>query len=165
MPGGGKSTVGRLVARRLGIPFADVDKEVEQAAGRTIAAIFAGYGEETFRELESEVLARLVGDGPSVVATGGGAVIRARNRDLLRSHSHCVYLHVPTYTLMSRLRRDTRRPLMQVADPKQRLLELLAEREPLYEATAAVVVHTAGLPLERVVGKVIADLRTWAPTA
>ena len=120
--------------------------------------MFAGEGEEAFRELESEVLRHVVGDGPAVVATGGGAVLRAENRELLRARSHCVYLRVPTATLMSRLRRDGRRPLMQVADPALRLRELLAEREPLYEATATAIVETAGLALGRIVDEVVAGL-------
>ena len=158
MPGGGKSTVGRAVARRLGLPFVDADKVVEDRAGCAIAEIFEREGEDAFRQLEADVLGELVAEAPRVVATGGGVVLRQGNRELLRAQTHCVYLRVRPETLMHRLRRDTRRPLFRVADPEARLHELIAERDPLYQQTAAAVVHTAGLSLERVVGAVVATL-------
>lgn len=157
MPGGGKSTVGRLVARRLGVSFADADKAIEGRAQSTIAAIFERIGEEGFRQLESEVLAELVGTA-GVVATGGGAVLRADNRELLRTKTHCVYLRVPYDTLMKRLRWDRKRPLMQVADPEQRVHDLMAERHPLYLETAFATVETAGLSLDQVVTAVVDSL-------
>ena len=154
MPGGGKSTVGRLVAKQLGLSFHDADQAFEASAGCTISEFFERRGEAAFREVEADVLRGLLMQESSVVATGGGAILRTESRELLRARTHCVYLRVPTGTLVHRLRRDTRRPLMRVADPEQRVRELLAEREPLYQNTAAVVVETAGLPLRRVVAAV-----------
>ena len=157
MPGSGKSTVGRLVAKRLGVPFADADKAIEGRERSTITAIFERDGEEGFRCLEAEVLAELVSTA-GVVATGGGAVLRADNRELLRTRTHCVYLRVPFETLMKRLRWDRKRPLMQVDDPEQRVRELMAARHPLYLEAAAAVVDTAGLSLDQVVSAVVDSL-------
>lgn len=151
MPGGGKSTVGRLLAKQLDMCFQDSDQAFEDNAGCTIADFFDRRGEAAFRDEEAQVLRKLVQAVPSVVATGGGSVLRADNRELLRTHSHCVYLRVPPETLMHRLRRDTKRPLMRVADPEQRIHELISERDPLYLQTASVVVETAGLSLRQVV--------------
>jgi shikimate kinase len=155
MPGGGKSTVGREVARQLGWRFVDCDKEIERAAGCTIAALFARDGEAAFRELEAVTLAALIESPQAVVATGGGAVLRAANRELLRSRTRCIYLRAAPDFLWRRLRRDRRRPLLQVPDPEGRLREMSAEREPLYLETAAVVVDVDGLSFDRVVDAVV----------
>src|SRR5664279_1137995 len=124
MPGSGKSTIGREVARRLGAPFADCDRAIEERAGCSIARIFERDGETVFRQTESDVLAALVLDGPRVIATGGGAVLRADNRDVLRTQTACVYLNVPFDVLWKRLRRDRRRPLLQVPDDDGRGLPI-----------------------------------------
>ncbi len=155
LPGSGKSAVGREAARRLDVPFADCDKVVEMRAGCTIARLFERDGEEVFRELESETLAALMDADPSVVATGGGAVLHAGNRELLRTRSTCVYLNAPTELLWKRLRRDRRRPLLQVDDPEARLRQLAAEREPLYREAAAIVVDVNGLSFDRIVDTVL----------
>jgi len=159
MPGSGKSTVGKEVAHRLGLAFADCDKAIEHRAGCSIAALFEREGEGAFRDLESEVLASLVARGPSVIATGGGVVLRAANRELLRARTRCVYLRAGLDLLWKRLRRDHRRPLLQVADPRRRLREMSAEREPLYEGTAHWIVDTDGLSFDRLVGKLMEQLR------
>jgi shikimate kinase len=164
MPGGGKSTVGREVARRLGRPFVDCDKEVEREAGCTIVALFARHGEPGFRDLEAKVLSALVdGDLPAVIATGGGAVLRQENRALLRDRTHCVYLQASPDFLWHRLRRDRRRPLLQVADPQEQLRAMSRAREPLYVETAHDVVEIEKLTFERVVETVL--LRFVGPTA
>lgn len=163
MPGSGKSTVGKEVAHRLGLAFADCDKAIEHRAGCPIAALFEREGEGAFRDLESQVLASLVAGGPSVIATGGGVVLRAANRELLRAHTRCVYLRAGPDLLWKRLRRDRRRPLLQVADPRQRLRDMSAEREPLYEETARLIVDTEGLSFDRLVGAVMERLRPETP--
>jgi shikimate kinase len=160
MPGSGKSTVGKEVARRLGLAFADCDKAIENRAGCSIAALFDREGEDVFRDLESQVLASLVAQGPSVIATGGGVVLRSGNRELLRTRTHCVYLLASLGLLWKRVRRDRRRPLLQVADPQQRLRELSFEREPLYRETAHLVVDTEGMSFDCLVGETMERLRS-----
>ena len=155
LPGSGKSAVGKEAARRLGVPFADCDRAIERESGCTIAELFERSGEAVFREREAATLAALIDAGPSVIATGGGAVLRSDNRDLLRTHTVCVFLHAGHDLLWNRLRRDRRRPLLQVANPEARLRELRAEREPLYRETAHIVVETEGLPFSRLVDEVV----------
>jgi shikimate kinase len=159
LPGSGKSAVGREAARRLDLPFADCDKVVEQRAGCTIARLFERDGEQAFRSLEAEALVSLMDAGPSVVATGGGAVLRADNRELLRTRSTCVYLKAEPELLWKRLRRDRRRPLLQVEDAETRLHQLAEEREPLYRETAAIVVDIHGLSFDRLVDVVLDKVR------
>jgi len=158
MPGGGKSTVGREVARRLHRRFVDCDKEIELRSGCTIATLFERDGEAAFRDLEAATLAALVESESAVIATGGGAILREANRELLRRRTRCVYLRASPGFLWRRLRRDRRRPLLQVADPEARLRAMSAEREPLYLETAAIVVDVEGLPFRRVVDEVLRRL-------
>jgi len=155
LPGSGKSALGKEAARRLGVPFADCDREIERAQGCTIAQLFEHHGEAAFRDREAETLAALVDAGPSVIATGGGAVLRADNRELLRTRTVCVFLNAGHELLWRRLRRDRRRPLLQVDAPEARLRELRAEREPLYRETAHVVVEVDGLPFDRLVEEIV----------
>ena len=154
LPGCGKSAIGKELARRLGLPFVDSDRVIESRAGCTVASLFEHEGEAAFREREAQALASLVDEGPSVIATGGGAVLRSDNRDLLRTRTVCVFLDAGHDLLWRRLRRDRRRPLLQVADPEARLRELSAVRDPLYRETAHIVVHTDGLPFGRLVDEV-----------
>ena len=155
MPGSGKSTIGKAAAKRLALPYADCDQSIERRAGCSIAAFFERNGEQAFRDLEADVLQTLVTDPPSVIATGGGVVLRAENRELLRTRTRCVYLRASHDLLWKRLRRDRRRPLLQVADPELRLRQLSAERAPLYEETAAIVIDTDGLSFDRLVDEVV----------
>jgi shikimate kinase len=159
MPGSGKSTIGKAVARRLDRPFVDCDVAIERRVGCSIAAFFERQGEDAFRELEMETLASLVMGEPSVLATGGGMVLRERNRELLRARTRCVYLCATTDLLWERLRRDRKRPLLQVADPEMRLRAMAAEREPLYRDTAELVIETDGLSFHRLVDRVVQHLR------
>lgn len=159
MPGSGKSTVGRELARRLDVPFADCDKVIEQRAGCSIARMFDRPGEPAFRELEAETLAALLAAGPLVIATGGGAVLRADTRTLLRTRSACVYLNASVELLWKRLRRDRRRPLLQVENAEARLHQLAEEREPLYRETATIVVDVAGLSFDRIVDTVLISVK------
>ena len=142
MPGCGKSTVGRHLARQLGLNFADSDTEVERRIGMPIREFFAERGEAAFREVEQEVIESLSSADPGVLATGGGAVLRAANRDALHGRSHVFYLRSSPEELFRRLRHDMHRPLLQVADPMRRLRELFRERDPLYRRTAHYVIET-----------------------
>lgn len=159
LPGSGKSAIGREAARRLDVPFADCDKIVEQRAGCTIARLFERDGEQVFRDLEAEALTSLMDGRPSVVATGGGAVLRASNRELLRTRSTCVYLKAEPELLWTRLRRDRRRPLLQVENPQARLHQLAEEREPLYREAASIVVDIHGLSFDRLVDTILDKVR------
>jgi shikimate kinase len=142
-PGAGKSTVGRSLGRRLTIPFQDSDHALEKRIGCSIREFFEREGETRFRDLEHEVLAELVAPGePRVIATGGGAVLREANRQLLRQGPHVVYLHSTPEEIWRRLRHDTQRPLLQVNDPQARLRHLFAERDPLYREVADFVIET-----------------------
>jgi len=155
MPGSGKSTIGKEVAARLGARFEDSDKVIEERQGRSVAAIFAAEGEQAFRDLESEVLLGLIDAGACVIATGGGAVLRQTNRDLLRQRTRCVYLRASPRFLWRRLRRDRRRPLLQVADPEARLREMSAERDPLYQESATHIVDVENRPFEHIVQDIV----------
>ncbi|MDP1533361.1 MAG: shikimate kinase [Rubrivivax sp.] len=143
MPGSGKSTVGRHLARQLGLPFADSDSEIEHRVGMPVREYFEREGEDRFRDLEQDVIAELSARPHGVLATGGGAVLRPSNRDALHSNGHVFYLRSTPEELFRRLRHDTQRPLLQVADPLRRLRELFRERDPLYRRTAHFVVETA----------------------
>jgi shikimate kinase len=155
LPGCGKSAIGKDVARRFQLPFVDSDQVIESRAGCTIAHLFEHEGEPAFRDREAATLASLVAEGRAVIATGGGAVLRRENRELLRARTVCVFLDASHDLLWKRLRRDRRRPLLQVADPEARLRELSADRDPLYRETAHIVVRTDGLPFGRLVDEVV----------
>jgi len=158
MPGGGKSTVGRQLARRLGLQFVDTDHVIEDRVSSSIASFFAREGEERFRDLESEVLSELVSCSDHVIATGGGIVVREGNRRLLHERTVCVYLRSSPEELLKRVSRDTRRPLLQVADPLARLRELGIQRDPLYRQTAHYVVETGRPSVSTLVNMVLMQL-------
>jgi len=155
MPGSGKSAIGKATAKRLSLSYADCDQALERRAGCSIAAFFAASGEQAFRDLESEMLATLLDAADSVIATGGGVVLRPANRELLQTRSRCVYLRASSELLWKRLRNDRRRPLLQVADPEARLRQMHAERASLYEEVAHVVIDTDGVPFARIVDEVV----------
>ena len=142
MPGGGKSTVGRQLARQLGLPFFDSDHEIETEIGMSIRAYFELYGEPAFRDLESRTIERLTHGPACVLATGGGAPLREHNQRVLRAHSHVIYLRSTPEDLFRRLRHDTTRPLLQVKDPLKRLRDMFRERDPVYLRTAHFVIET-----------------------
>jgi shikimate kinase len=158
MPGGGKSTVGRQLARRIGLDFSDSDTVIESRIGCPIRVFFEQEGEERFREIESQVLQDLLAGDRGVVATGGGAVLRPPNRELLRSHSVCVYLRSTPEELFRRLRHDVKRPLLQVADPLARLRDMFAARDPLYRETAQFVVETGRPSVPTLVNMILMQL-------
>jgi shikimate kinase len=144
MPGCGKSTIGRQLARMRQLPFLDSDHEIERFLGCSIREFFDREGEPAFRDVEQRVLGEILAGPPlRVVATGGGSVLRPANRALMKAHATVVYLHTLPEDLARRLSRDTQRPLLQVADPRQRLRDLYAVRDPIYREVADIVVDTA----------------------
>jgi shikimate kinase len=158
MPGCGKSTVGRHLARHLGLRFVDSDHEIEQRIGMPIRDFFAAEGEERFRDVEQDVIDDLTRQPGTVLATGGGAVLRPSNRDALHSRTHVFYLRSTPEELFRRLRHDTQRPLLQVDDPLRRLRELYRERDPLYRRTAHYVVESARPSVPALIGMVLMQL-------
>lgn len=162
MPGAGKSTVGRHLARRLDIPFADTDAIIERRLGSSVREHFEREGEASFRALEAETLAELTRAGAGVIATGGGIVLRDSNRSLLREHSVCIYLRSTAEELFRRLRHDTRRPLLQVADPLARLREMHAVRDRLYRSCAHFVVETGRPSVPTLVNMILMQLELAA---
>lgn len=158
LPGVGKSTIGRRLAERLGLAFRDCDSLLEARFGVPIRTVFEVDGEARFRDVEAELLVELTAEAGAVIATGGGIVMRPANRQLLRSRTYCVYLHARPEDLRQRLRNDAKRPLLQVADPQQRLRELSVERDPLYRDAASLVVEARALPFERLLATVLAGL-------
>jgi shikimate kinase len=145
MPGAGKSVVGRELAGRLGVPFIDLDTEIERETGRTVAEIFGQDGEDAFRALEADALVQAGTQDPAVVACGGGVVLEPANRITLRATGVAVYLDVPLEQLRSRVRPASDRPLIREEGDIERLLE---QREPLYREFAAHVVDGGGTPGE-----------------
>lgn len=153
LPGSGKSTVGNLLARHYDLPFVDLDKEIEIALGCSIAQCFEERGELYFRDLESELLDQITKSGRCVLSTGGGTVLRASNREWLRMRAKVIYLASTPQELLPRLKNDTKRPLLQVHDLTSRLTELYETRDPLYKATAEIILHTGAGPAKRVISE------------
>lgn len=158
MPGGGKSTVGRQLARRLGVDFADSDALIEKRIGCSIRSFFESQGEALFRDIEESVIAEATSKGNSVLGTGGGVVLRQANRDILHSRCHVIYLRSSPEELFRRLRNDTVRPLLQVRDPLARLRDLFDERDPLYREVAHFVVDTGRPTVASLVNMVLMQL-------
>lgn len=158
MMGSGKSTVGKRLARALGRPFVDMDAELERRCGVPIQTIFELEGEEGFRRRESDLLQTLCPATGLVLATGGGVVLREANRVLLRAHTRVIYLQAALQDLWLRLRHDRSRPLLRSADPRARVAELLAAREPIYREVADLCVTTGRQAPERVVNEILGCL-------
>ena len=142
MMGAGKTTIGRLLARRLKRPFIDSDHEIEQRCGVSVPVIFEIEGEPGFRAREAQMIAELVEREGIVLTTGGGAVLDPGTRQRLAARGTVVYLHAPPPDLHERVRHDKNRPLLATADPLARLESLYAERDPLYREIADFVVDT-----------------------
>lgn len=158
LPGSGKSTIGRQLARRLGQPFVDVDQELERRLQCSIKAYFEREGEESFRDFEQDVVDELTQAHAGVLSTGGGAVLRAVNRERLHARCQVVYLHSSPEEVYRRLRHDTQRPLLQVADPLARLRELHALRDPLYRETAHFIIETGRPSIPTLVNMIVMQL-------
>lgn len=157
MPGSGKSTVGAELAGRLGVPFVDLDVEIERSAGKGVSEIFDEVGEPGFRALEAHALQKASSQDPAVVSCGGGVVLEPANRITLRNTGICVFLDVPLELLRERVRPAEDRPLIRSAGDLERLLE---EREPLYREFAGHVVDASGTPGE-VAEAIVEELR-WS---
>jgi len=158
LPGSGKSTVGRQLGRRLRIPFIDSDQAIEMRLGCTIRTFFEREGEAAFRDIEAQVIESLTLDGPRILATGGGAVLRPENRRCLGERGYVVYLKSQPEELLRRVRHDAKRPLLQVADPLQRLRDLFALRDPLYQEVARCTVETGRPSVGNLVQTVLSQL-------
>ena len=160
MPGSGKSTVGRQLSRRLGVPFIDLDQRLEEVLGSTIKQYFEEKGEEAFREREAQLLAELVQQpGDMILSTGGGAVLREENRaNLLASGGSVMYLRATPDEIFKRIRHDKTRPLLQVANPVQRLRDLFAVRDPLYRASSHYVIETGRPTVNTLVNMIVMQL-------
>ncbi|MGZ5916561.1 MAG: shikimate kinase, partial [Methyloceanibacter sp.] len=130
--GAGKTAVGRRLASRLDIPFTDVDDEIELAAGKSISEIFADHGEAYFRQGERKVIARLLGSGPQVLATGGGAYMNAETKANIAKHGISIWLKAELPVLLHRVRRRDQRPLLAKGDPEEVMRALMQERYPIY---------------------------------
>jgi shikimate kinase len=155
--GVGKTTIGRRLARRLGIAFVDADEEIERAAGMTISDIFARYGEAHFRDGERRVIARLVGEGPRVIATGGGAFMNDATRALILAQACAVWIDADVETLAARVARRDTRPLLAGKDARGVLSELAAVRNPVY-ALAPVHIRSQPAPHEATVDAIVEAL-------
>jgi len=140
--GAGKSTIGKLLAAQLGLPFADSDKVLEERTGADIPWIFDVEGEQGFRRREHAVLEDLCVGEPQVIATGGGIVLLPENRQLLIANGLVVYLCASLDQLVERTSKNSNRPLLQVADPREKLREIIVQREPLYREVADLVCDT-----------------------
>jgi shikimate kinase len=140
--GAGKSTIGRLLASELTLHFRDSDRVIEERTGADIPWIFDMEGEEGFRERETAVLTELAQESDVVIATGGGIVIREQNRRIMQSAGYVCYLTASLDQLVERTARDKKRPLLQVENPRQKIVDLLALRDPLYRDAADFIVST-----------------------
>ena len=158
MMGAGKSSIGRRLATRLGIPFVDADAEIEKAAGMSISDIFAARGEPDFRAGEARVIARLLESGPQVLATGGGAFMSPDTRGAIGGKGVSVWLKAEFDVLMRRIRRRHDRPLLHTEDPAATLRQLIDARYPVY-ALADCTVLSREVPHDKIVDEIIAALR------
>ncbi|NIJ38546.1 shikimate kinase [Sphingopyxis panaciterrae] len=158
--GSGKSTIGRRLAQRLGMRFADADDEIERAAGMTISDIFARFGEAHFRDGERRVIQRLLTGKPLVLATGGGAFINDETRALILAGSLCIWLDADIPTLVDRVGRRSHRPLLKDRDAGEVLRELAAIRNPVY-AEAHVRISSASTPHDHTVRAIMEALSQW----
>ena len=159
MMGAGKTTAGRLMARRLKREFLDTDLEIERRCGVKVPVIFEFEGEAGFRQREAVVIAELTAREDVVLATGGGAVLDEANRRHLAARGTVVYLHAPPPALYERVRQDRNRPLLATADPQARLQELYAVRDPLYREIADVVVDTGRQSVQNLARQLLARLK------
>ena len=157
MMGAGKSSIGRRLAARMGVVFRDADSEIETAAGCTISEIFEHYGESAFRDGERKVIARLLGEPPHILATGGGAFIDPATHDRLKQQAVTIWLKAPVELLLARTRRRDTRPLLRSGDPRATLERLLRDRAPIYEQADFTIDSEDG-PHSAVVERVTAML-------
>jgi len=160
MMGAGKSTIGRRLSARLRLPFLDADIEIEAAAAMSIPEIFEAHGEPHFRDGEARVIARLLDNGPAVLATGGGAFMREETRSRIRLQAVSIWLKADADIIMRRVKRRVDRPLLQTADPEATVGRLIEEREPIYQH-ADLTIWSRDVPHEKIVDECIDALHTW----
>lgn len=153
--GAGKTTIGRQLAKSLRWPFYDSDKAIEERTGVDISTIFEFEGEDGFRDREEKMILQLTQMKGIVMATGGGVVIREKNRNQLKKNGFLVYLQCPIDKILERTKHDLQRPLLQTDNPRGRLETLLSQREPLYSTIADLIVDTGNLQSKEVVIKII----------
>lgn len=158
LPGSGKSTVGRQLARRLAVPFVDTDHVLEQRLGCSIREFFEREGEARFRDIEAEVIDQLTATHEGVLSTGGGSVLRLENRHCLNERGKVVYLHSSPEEVFRRTRHDQNRPLLLVNDPLARLRELYKVRDPLYRQSAHFVIETGRPSVATLVNMIMMQL-------
>jgi shikimate kinase len=158
LPGSGKTTIGRQMGRRLGLPFLDSDSVIEQRLGCSIREFFDREGEERFRDIEQNVLDDLSKYHHGVLSTGGGAVLRPLNRQNLHTRGKVVYLRSTPEEVFRRLKHDMQRPLLQVDDPQEKLRALFNVRDPLYRETAHFIFETGRPSINRLLNTIIAEL-------
>ncbi len=163
--GSGKTTIGQLLAKRLQLPFIDSDHELEQRTGVSVATIFEIEGEPAFRQREAAIIDELTQREAFVLGTGGGAVLNANTRTVLRQRGHVVYLHSSAETAYERVRRNRDRPLLMVTDPLARLRQLYEMRHPLYSETAHFIVESYRDRPSAVVSEIAAILQARHGTA
>jgi shikimate kinase len=160
MMGVGKSTIGRRLSSRLRLPFVDADVEIEAAAGMSIPDIFETHGEPHFRDGEARVIARLIDNGPGVLATGGGAFMREETRNRIHDRAVSIWLKADADIIMRRVKRRVDRPLLQTADPAATVGRLIAEREPVYQQ-ANLTIWSRDVPHEKIVDECIDALHAF----
>lgn len=160
MMGAGKSTVGRRLAVRLGLPFLDADTEIEAAAGMSISDIFEMHGEPHFRDGEARVIARLLDSGPGVLATGGGAFMREETRKRIGDHAVSIWLKVDADIILRRVKRRPDRPLLQTPDPAATIERLIGEREPIYKC-ADITIASRDVPHDKIVDECVEVLHDY----
>jgi shikimate kinase len=154
MMGAGKSTIGRRLSARLRLPFLDADTEIEAAAGMSIPDIFETHGEPHFRDGEARVIARLLDNGPAVLATGGGAFMREETRNRIGDKAISIWLKADADIIMKRVKRRADRPLLQTADPAGTVGRLIEEREPIYQR-ADITIWSRDVPHDKIVEECI----------
>jgi len=159
--GAGKSTTGKLLAQALGLPFVDLDREIETRTGASIPLIFELEGEAGFRQRESLALDEITQRQGQVLALGGGAVLRPENRAWLRARGVVVYLHASPEQQLKRVEHDHNRPLLRTEDRLGRLRALMHEREPIYRELADIIISTDGEAARRVAQKIVAALGAY----
>jgi shikimate kinase len=165
LPGSGKTTIGRQLARRLGLPFVDSDHVIEQRLGCSIREFFAREGEDSFRDVETQVLDDLTLNHQGVISSGGGAVLREVNRRHLHQRGQVIYLRSSPEDVFRRLRHDTARPLLQVDDPLGRIRSLYEARDPLYREAAHFVIETGRPSVATLVNMIAMQLELADPGA
>ncbi|ODS24302.1 shikimate kinase [Candidatus Endobugula sertula] len=157
--GAGKSTIGRLLAHHLSLPFRDSDHVVEERSGADISWIFDMEGEAGFRDRETAALEALVKEEQFVLATGGGIILRQKNRELIQQAEAVIFLIADPEHLVQRTYKDKKRPLLQVDNPREKILALLEEREPLYREVATHSVVTDTQSPKAVVQRIVSNLK------